>query len=102
LAAPNLYWPIDFIHLFFNESWILVSFLSLLFIFTFLVGKKKWNKASTFSISVFVVTFIGAFILSHVFTPILREIVMQFILPFLFLPLFYLLELEFLKKLAMQ
>jgi hypothetical protein len=94
LAAPNLYWPIDFIHLFFNESWILVSFLSLLFIFTFLVGKKKWNKASTFSISVFVVTFIGAFILSHVFTPILREIVMQFILPFLFLPLFYLLELE--------
>jgi len=94
LAAPKLSWPIDFIHLFFNESWILAAFLFLLFLITIIVGKKQWKKASTFSICVFVVTFIGAFILSHVFTPILREIVMQFILPFLFLPLFTLLETE--------
>ena len=94
LAAPKLSWPIDFVHLFFNESWFLTALLALLFGVCVFFAKRNWNATSTFSISIFVVGFIGAFALSHLFTPILREIVMQFLLPFLFLPLFYLIELK--------
>lgn len=94
LAAPKLSWPLDFIHLFFNDSWGLALSLSCMFLITLVASKRRWNSASTFSILVFVLTFCGAFVVSHVFTPILREIVMQFLLPFLFLPLFYFLEIE--------
>lgn len=94
LAAPKLSWPLDFIHLFFNDSWGLALSVSCLFLILLIASKRRWNSASTFSIIVFVLTFCGAFVLSHVFTPILREIVMQFLLPFLFLPLFYLLEIQ--------
>ncbi len=94
LAAPKLSWPLDFIHLFFNDSWGLVLSLSCMFLILLIASKRRWNSASTFSILVFVLTFCGAFVLSHVFTPILREIVMQFLLPFLFLPLFYFLEIQ--------
>ena len=89
LDAPKLSWPIDFIYLFFNESWLLFTILVIAFLTSiFYFGFKKWNGVSIFSISIFLITFIGAFILSHSFTPILREVVMLFILPFVFLPLF--------------
>ncbi|MEN9999710.1 MAG: hypothetical protein RI922_2700 [Bacteroidota bacterium] len=94
LAAPKLSWPLDFIHLFFNDSWVIALSFSCLFLILLIASKRRWNTASTFSILVFVLTFCGAFVLSHLFTPILREIVMQFLLPFLFLPLFYLLEIQ--------
>lgn len=94
LAVPKLTWPIDFVHLFFNESWVLTVFIGVLFIIALLIAKRQWNRSSSFSLSVFLVAFIGAFILSHTFTPILREIVMQFLLPFLFLPLCYAIELK--------
>ncbi len=97
LAAPQLSWPIDFIHLFFNESWLLTAFIGALFIIVLFVAKRQWSRSASFSLSVFLVAFIVAFILSHLFTPILREIVMQFLLPFLFLPLCYVIELKSLK-----
>ena len=88
LAAPELSWPIDFIYLFFNESWLLFAILALAFLASiFYFGFKKWNGVSVFSMSIVLVTFIGSFVLSHLFTPILREVVMLFLLPFALLPI---------------
>ena len=88
LAAPELSWPIDFIYLFFNESWLLFSILTLAFLTSiFYFGFKKWNGVGFFSMSIFLVSFVGAFVLSHLFTPILREVVMLFLLPFALLPI---------------
>ncbi len=88
LAAPELSWPIDFIYLFFNESWLLFAILALAFLASiFYFGFKKWNGVAVFSMSIFLITFIGAFVLSHLFTPILREVVMLFLLPFALLPI---------------
>ena len=89
LAAPELSWPIDFIYLFFNESWFLCLILALVFFASiFYFGFKKWSRISVFSVSIFLMTFCVAFVLSHLFTPILREIVMMFLMPFVLLPLF--------------
>lgn len=88
LAAPEFSWPLDFIYLFFNESWMLFGVLMIAFLSSiFYFGFKKWNGVSIFSISVFLASFIGAFVLSHLFTPILREVVMLFLLPFILLPI---------------
>jgi hypothetical protein len=88
LAAPELSWPIDFIYLFFNESWLLFAILALAFLVSLIYfGFKKWNGVAVFSMSIFLVTFVGAFVLSHLFTPILREVVMLFLLPFALLPI---------------
>jgi len=89
LAAPDKYWITDFIHQFFNESWILFAILvGLLLIAILLFGFKKITGEMIFSFAIFVVTFCGAFVLSHIFTPILRDLVMLFLLPFLMIPLF--------------
>lgn len=94
LAAPKLMWPIDFIHLFFNESWLLFFSLVFVFVLVLFFSKRQWSAKSTFSLTIFCIAFIGAFVLSHIFTPILREIVMQFLLPFLFFPAFYFIGLQ--------
>lgn len=94
LAAPKLSWPLDFVHLFFNESWWLFSFLVFVFLLVLLISKRQWSTKSTYSLSIFCIAFIGAFVVSHLFTPILREIVMQFLLPFVFFPAFYLVKLQ--------
>lgn len=93
LAPPKIDWPIEFIYLFFNNSWILFIVFSLLFIV--LILKYRMNglqSVSIFSFVVFFTSFLVAFLLSHLFTPILRELVMLFLLPFLFLPLFSLIK----------
>jgi hypothetical protein len=94
LAAPTIAWPVNFVHLFFNESWLLSSLICTAFLVLIVFSKRKWSTTSTFALAVFLVAFIGAFTVSHVFTPILREIVMQFILPFLFLPIFYIIDIK--------
>jgi hypothetical protein len=99
LNAPKIDWPIEFLQLFFNNSLILFAILLVLFSVLIIVyGVNKWTKETTFGISVFILVFCGAFIVSHLFTPILRELVMLFVLPFLFLPLLSLLKIP--KKLS--
>lgn len=93
LAPPKIDWPIEFIYLFFNNSWILFSVFSLLFVVVIVKYRKKGVQGvSIFSFVVFFTSFLIAFLLSHLFTPILRELVMLFLLPFLFLPLFSLIK----------
>ena len=93
LDAPKPSWPLDFVELFFNNSFTLFGIFLVLFILLISVyGINKWTKESTFGITVFMLVFCGAFIISYLFTPILRELVMLFILPFLFLPLLSLLK----------
>jgi hypothetical protein len=99
LNTPKFEWPLEFIQLFFNNSLILFGILLVLFSVLIIVyGVNKWTKEATFGISVFILVFCGAFIVSHLFTPILRELVMLFVLPFLFLPLLSLLKIP--KKLS--
>lgn len=88
LAPPDLKWSIDFIYLFFNESWILtLIMLSLLISSIYFFGIHKISKASSLSLLIFLMAFFGAYLISYSFTPILRETVMVFILPFLLLPI---------------
>lgn len=95
LPAPTIMWPIDFIHVFFNESWVLFFILVLIFgaaLFFFKI--KKLTNKSIFSLSFFISSFVLAFIMSHLFTPILRDQVMLFLLPFFLIPLFSLLLID--------
>lgn len=95
LAPPKIDWPVDFVYLFFNNSWVLFGVFTLLYLVLFFKYKRKvFSRNSIFSLSVFFTAFISAFILSHLFTPILRELVMLFLLPFLFLPLFSFIQLN--------
>jgi hypothetical protein len=88
LNAPTIFWPIDFIYLFFNESWWLVFVLITMYsIFLKYYGFKRLNKQKYFSLAIFCLTFFSAFLLSYTFTPIMRDLAMLFILPFAFLPI---------------
>jgi len=87
LAAPDLKWPVDFAHFFFNDSWMLMLIFGIAFWISILYfGMNKWTKKSTLSVSIFLAAFIGAYLVSHLFTPILRDLVMIFLLPFVLLP----------------
>lgn len=89
LAAPRALWLVDFMHQFFNNSWKLAGAVALmLFVALRMNGTNAWTPAQTFSLALFLVVFVAAFVLSYVFTPIMRDVAMLFILPWLLLPLF--------------
>lgn len=99
LAPPGKYWILEFTYLFFNESWVLAGIIILLILSTLIIaGKLKSDAKIKFSFMLFFSAFIGAFIISHLFTPILRELVMLFLLPFLLLPLFYQIQFKTFKS----
>lgn len=93
LAPPDLNWSFNFLYLFFNESWILFSILALVFVIWLIIYRtNKWSGKNTFSVAIFLSAFVGAYIVSYLFTPILRDLVMLFILPFAILPLLSLIK----------
>lgn len=95
LAPPGWNWIPDFIKLFMNDSWILAVILGLLFFGLIIFGgQRKLSREMKFTLFVFFFSFSGAFVISYVYTPILRELVMLFMLPFLLLPLMSLIEIR--------
>ena len=89
LAAPKWNWLIDFTYQFFNYSWLNVLLIEggILF-FNFYSKSKKITKEEKFTLAIFSFTYIVAHIISLLYTPILRELVMLYLLPFLFIFLF--------------
>jgi hypothetical protein len=89
LAKPTLFWPVDFLFLFFNNSWWLAIIIFGLIAWNIASNKAKvLNREQTFILAFPILTFITALFISLVFTPILRDIAMLFILPFLILGFF--------------
>jgi hypothetical protein len=89
LAKPTYLWPIDFMYLFFNDSWLLFAIILGLTILNIVWNKSKSiNSEQVFILTIPILTFILAFSISHVFTPILRDVAMVFIIPFLLLGIF--------------
>jgi hypothetical protein len=88
LAPPRALWLVDFIHLFFNNSWVLCVGMVILFITGMVVfGNEKRSTYTSLSYLIFLVSISVGFIISYTYTPIVRELVMLFLLPFFFLPL---------------
>jgi hypothetical protein len=99
LAAPGITWPFDFIKLFFNSSWVVVTTILIIYLILLIrFGIRKMSKEGWYLLSVFLFSFISAYIISYAFTPVLRELVMLFMLPFLLLPLFDLVKIEVSQK----
>ena len=89
LAKPTAMWPIDFLFLFFNNSWWLFTIILGLILFNIALNRsKRFSREQLFILSFPFLTFIVAFFISHSFTPILRDIAMVFILPFFILGIF--------------
>lgn len=89
LAKPTFMWPIDFLYLFFNNSWWLVILIPGLVILNVALNhSKRITREQLFILAFPLITFIFAFFISHTYTPILRDIAMLFILPFLILGIF--------------
>ncbi len=89
LAKPTFNWAIDFLYLFFNNSWWLVALiLSLVILNVAFNHSKRITREQIFILTFPVITFFVAFIISLTYTPILRDIAMLFILPFLFTGIF--------------
>ena len=94
LAAPKWNWLVDFFHQFFNFSWLNLLLIGGGIVFyNFYSKTKEITKEEKFSISIFSFTYIIAHIISLLYTPILRELVMLYLLPFLFIFLFRKIEL---------
>ena len=89
LGAPKWHWIIVFFHQFFNYSWLNILLIGggILF-FNFYSKSKEVTKEEKFTLAIFSVTYLVAHIISLVYTPILREIVMLYLLPFLFFFIF--------------
>ncbi len=89
LAKPTFMWPVDFMFLFFNNSWwLLVIIMSLVIVNIALNRIRSLTREQIFILTFPMLTFIVAFLLSHSFTPILRDVAMVFILPFFILGVF--------------
>jgi hypothetical protein len=89
LPPPTPAWLLDFFSSFFNDSLALASLILLsilaLLPWTDSISKTREQK---FALAIFIATYLVGHLLSLVYTPIMRDLVMLFILPFLFLPLF--------------
>ena len=89
LAAPKWEWLIDFFYQFFNYSWMNVLLIGGGILFFNLYSKsKEITKEEKFALAIFSFTYLIAHIISLIYTPILRELVMLYLLPFLFFFLF--------------
>lgn len=89
LAKPTYLWPVDFVYLFFNNSWLLFAIILSLTALNIVWNKpKSINREQVFILTIPIITFILAFCISHSFTPILRDVAMVFIIPFLLLGIF--------------
>ena len=89
LGAPKWNWLVDFFYQFFNFSWLNVLLIGggILFLNSY-SKSKEITKEEKFSLSIFICVYIIAHIISLLYTPILRELVMLYLLPFLFFFLF--------------
>ncbi len=89
LQPPKWNWLIDVYIQIANSS----IFVAILFILgVFYISKNEWFKKqsleSYFAVSIFILTYIVAHILSLTYTPILRELITLFLIPFLLIFLF--------------
>lgn len=99
LAAPGVSWPFDFIKLFFNDSsFVVVAIVLIYLVLLIRFGIRKMTKEGWYMLSVFLFSFVSAYVISYAFTPVLRELVMLFMLPFLLLPIFGMIRLEMTKR----
>jgi hypothetical protein len=89
LSKPKIDWLPQFFVEFFNHSVsFTLIFVGIVGVLLFLSRRKNGTREERFVLVFSVTTYIVAHIISLLYTPILREIVMLFILPFLFLGLF--------------
>ncbi len=88
LSPPSKYWLFKFIYYVFNESWWLITGLTLALIVT-LKSVNQIKLKNKQAVKLFVIWFFGIYIVGFVFSyissPILKFPVMYFALPFLFL-----------------
>lgn len=99
LPAPKALWLVDFIHQLFNNDWRLAGGLTAVFLIALRMnGVNPWTPVQAFSVCLFLVVFVVAFVLSYLFTPIMRDLAMLFILPWLLLPLFALIKASSVRK----
>jgi hypothetical protein len=89
LAPPDAFWLPEFTWLWLNQSMVVVFLFFLMVFFTLYRSQKvTFEKNQLLSMSVAFLTVFLGYLLSYLFTPVMRELVMLFILPFLLLPLF--------------
>lgn len=99
LPKPGLDWPFSFLYQFFNYSvGLLLMVFSIYIIFLIRSKQRCWSRQSTVSLIIAVFSFLLGFFLSHIFTPVLRDLVMLFIMPFLLFPLLNMIEFRSLKE----
>lgn len=87
LGAPKPQWLLDFLLIFFNNSFGLVLIFVSIFVFFWIRNKFKLDAKSRFLL----LTFFGVYLISHlislIYTPVLREPGVLMLLPLLFLGL---------------
>lgn len=89
LAPPDSTWLVDFFWQFLNYSWVIVAGMFIIFVCGWFISERlKWDRLQKFSTIVGLLGLLAGYVISYVFTPVMRELVMLFVLPFVLLPLF--------------
>lgn len=88
LGAPEWDWLAGFFEQFFNYSWIVAVLFIAVFLFSLVRGAFYKTEEEKLVLRIFLLTYITGHIVSVLYTPVLRELVMLYTLPFLFLYLF--------------
>jgi len=87
LPPPDIGWLPQTLFQIFNNSWfILITIIAALLFIHFKV--KVYNKEEKLAIAIFSITYIISHVISIIYTPILRELVLLYLLPFLLFFLF--------------
>ena len=89
LPAPDLDWLPQKLFQIFNYSWFIVLLIIGGVLFSLLKSKGKvYSKEEKLAIAIFSITYLISHIISLIYTPILRELVLLYLLPFLLFFLF--------------
>jgi uncharacterized membrane protein len=89
LAPPEATWLIEFLGQLFNYSWVPVALFILFFVYVCSISEQlRWDRSHYFSLIVGLSSILMGYVISYLFTPVMRELVMLFVLPFILLPLF--------------
>lgn len=88
LGKPEPSWILDYLWYAFNESWLLISIILLIFIFSILRFKAKFSKFHALAITWFLALFLIGYFYSIWRNPILQFSILIFSFPFLLLFIF--------------
>lgn len=87
IPSPHWTWLFDFMSQYFNESLVINSLFIVLLIYL-LIKMENVSSTAKFALSIFICGYVIGFLISKLYTPVLRDMVMLFMLPFAFLFLF--------------